>query len=141
MSFMIDLNLKPFGQRVHDRRSHAVQTAGDLVSPAAEFSSRMEDRKYNLHCRKSCLMIDPYRDSTAIVTDRDRVVFIDIHLDLVAITCKRFIHRVVYDLIDKMVKPPCGGTADVHTRSFSYRFQPLQDLNLVRPIFRIKFRT
>ena len=86
-------------------------------------------------------MIDPNRDSTSVIADGNGIVFIDINLYLIAVSCESFIHRIVHDLIDKVVKSSRGGTADVHSRSLSYRFQPLQDLNLVRPIFSIKFCT
>ena len=44
LSLVVDLHLKPLGEGVHDRGSHAVEASGYLVSPAAEFSAGMEDR-------------------------------------------------------------------------------------------------
>ena len=37
-----------FGQRVHDRRTHTVQTARGFVVVAIEFSTRVEDRQHRL---------------------------------------------------------------------------------------------
>jgi hypothetical protein len=34
---VVDLDLKPVGKRVDDRGADAVQAAGDLISPAANF--------------------------------------------------------------------------------------------------------
>src|SRR5699024_885675 len=71
LSLVVDLHFKPLRQRVYDGSSHAVQTAGDLVSPASEFSARMEDREHDFHCRKSRFMIDSHGDSTSVIADSD----------------------------------------------------------------------
>ena len=36
-------DLQPLGKRVDDRRADTVQTAGDLIAPAAEFAARVQD--------------------------------------------------------------------------------------------------
>ena len=50
---LADLNLQPLGKSVYNRCAYAVQTAGYLVSAAAELAARMQDRKYDLNRRKS----------------------------------------------------------------------------------------
>ena len=39
------------------------------------------------------------------------------------------VHRVIYDLVDQVVQTLGGDTADIHSGSLSYRFQPFQDGN------------
>ena len=39
LSVLMDLDLKPFAQGVHHRRAHTVESAGDLISAAAELSA------------------------------------------------------------------------------------------------------
>lgn len=53
LSIPADLNLQPLGKSVYNRCAYAVQTAGYLVSAAAELAARMQDRKYDLNRRKS----------------------------------------------------------------------------------------
>ena len=80
-----------------------MEAAGYLVSPSAELSARMEYSEYNLHCRYSCLVVDSSRESPSIVRYSNRIVFVDLHADLVTEACQSLVHRVVHDLIDKMV--------------------------------------
>ena len=92
LSLVIDLNLKPFREGVHDRGSHTVESSGYFVSPAAEFSSGMEDRKYDFYGRKPGLVVDPHRDSPPVVADCHGIVLVDVHLDLVTVSCESLIH-------------------------------------------------
>src|SRR5205085_12470478 len=41
----LDLDLEFLGQGVHDRDAHAVETPGDLVAPAPELPSGVQDRQ------------------------------------------------------------------------------------------------
>ena len=83
-----------------------MQAAGDLVSSAAEFASRMELGKDQVHRVSSCLVVDADRDPSSVVFHRHAAVFVDGHFDLRAVTGQRFIHGIVHDLIDQMVKSP-----------------------------------
>ena len=62
-----DLDLQPFGQGVDDRRADAVQTAGDLIAPAAEFAAGVQDGIDDLQRGLSGLRLDIDRDAAAVV--------------------------------------------------------------------------
>ena len=120
---------------------YSVQSSGYLVPSTAEFTTGMQDCKYNLNCRKSCLMVDSYRNSTPIVCDRYRIVFVNVYLNFITVSGQSLIHRIIYNLINQVMKSSDGSAANVHTRSFSYGFQSFQNLNLVRSVFSVKFCT
>ena len=61
-----------------------MQTAGYLVSAAAELAARMQDRKYDLNRRKSGFFLSINRDTTTVILYRDGIVRIDLHLDVTA---------------------------------------------------------
>ena len=132
---MVDFNLKPLRQRVYNGCTYAVQTAGYLVSPAAELTAGMKDRKYDFNCRQSCFFLDIDRDSTSVINDRDRIIRVDLHINGVAVSCQGLIHCVIHDLIYQMVKSPRRRTSNVHSRSFSYSLKSLQNLDLICIIF------
>ena len=48
LALVEDLYLQPFGKGIDNRSAYTVQTAGYLVSPAAELSAGMQDGKYHL---------------------------------------------------------------------------------------------
>ena len=128
---MINAHLKPVRQRIYNGCTNAVQTAGYLVPSAAELSACVQHRKDNLNGRKARLMIDADRNTTAVVDDGDGVVRVNRNVNIFAVSCQCLVYRVVDNLIDQMVKSPCGGTADIHTWALPYGFQTLQNLNLV----------
>ena len=83
-----------------------MQTAGNLVSAAAEFAAGMQLCKDKVHRISSGLVIDPHRDPAAVIHDRDRVAGMDDHGDFRAESCQRFVDRIVHDLIDKVMETP-----------------------------------
>ena len=119
LSIVINAHLKPVGQRIYNGCTNAVQTAGYLVPSAAELSACVQHRKDNLNGRKARLMIDADRNTTAVVDDGDGVVRVNRNVNIFCSilpvprlpSCRQS-HR-------QMVKSPCGGTADIHTWSFS----------------------
>ena len=83
-----------------------MQTTGYFISSAAEFTAGMKDCKYNFHCRKSCFMINSNRNTTSIIYDSDCIIRINLYLNCITISCKCFIHRIIYNLIYEMMKSP-----------------------------------
>ena len=118
-----------------------MKAAGYLVSPASKLSTRMENGKYHLYCRNACFMIDPHRDTSSVIYNCDRIILIDRHINSITKTSQSFIHRIVYDLVDQVMKTSGRGTSNIHTRPFSYRFQAFQNLDLVGAVLCIHFCT
>ena len=71
LSFVADLNLKPVRKRIYNGSSYTMKSAGHLVSSAAEFTAGMKHGKYNLYCRKSRFVVDPYRNTTSVIYNRN----------------------------------------------------------------------
>ena len=128
-------HFQPFGQGIDNRSAYAVQTAGHFISAAAEFATGMKDGIDNFQCRFSGLFLNIYRDSTSIVLNADNIPVLNGYGDIMTIPGKRFINSVVHNLVNQMMKTGRRGGPDIHTRSFSYCFQPFQNLNLRRIIF------
>ena len=80
-----------------------MQTAGHLVSPSAEFSSRMENCKHYLHGGNTRLMINTYGNPSAIIRHSDRIVFIYGYINRITETCKGLIHGIINNLIHQMM--------------------------------------
>ena len=101
---LADLDLQPLGKGVDDRRAYAVQTAGDLIAPAAEFAARVQDGIDDLERGLAGLGLNVDGDTAAVVGDGDGVALVDSHNDVLAVACQRLVDRVVDDLIDQMVQ-------------------------------------
>ena len=107
-----------------------MQTAGYLVSAAAELTARMKDGKYNLNRRLFCLFLNTYRNTSAIINNRDRIIFVDRHIDLCTKAGQSFIDRIIHDLIDQVMQTSGRRTADIHTRTLSNGLKSFKNLNL-----------
>ena len=130
-----DSDLEPFGQRVDDRCTDAVQTAGHLISAAAELTAGMQYGKDDRDRGQTHLGIDADRDTAAVILNADDVAGQDRNIDLIAIACQRLVDRVVDDLIDQMMQTAFTGGAYVHTGAFTDSFESLEYLDLVRAVF------
>ena len=139
LSISADGNFQPLRQCINDRSSNTVKTAGYLVSSTAEFTSGMKNSKYNLYCRNTGFMINSNRNASSVVYNCDGVIRIDCYIDFCTVTGQCLIYGIVHDFIYKVVQTAAGCTSNVHTRSLTYGFQALQNLDLVRSVFRICF--
>ena len=109
-----------------------MQTAGYLVSPTTEFAAGMKDRKDNLYRRNTGFFLNADRNAATIIQYRDGIVLINGDVNPVS---QCFIYRIIYNLINQVMKSPGRSAANIHTRSLPDRFQPFQDLNLVCSVF------
>ena len=106
-----------------------MQTAGNLITAVTEFTTGMQDRHNYFYSRFADLM-HFYRNTTAIITHSNTVIAVDSYIDRIAITCQSFVYTVINCFIYQMMQATGRNTADIHTRSFTYSFQTLQDLDL-----------
>ena len=132
---LADLDLQPLGQRVDDRRAHAVQTARDLVSPAAEFAARVQNRIDDLQRGLAGLCLDIDGDAAAVVGDGDGIALVDGDHNVLAVSGQRLIDRVVDDLIHQMVQAGSACRADVHAGPLADGLESLQHLDLTGVVF------
>ena len=107
-----------------------METAGGLVGLAGEFAARVERAEDDFEggfVREFRVRID--RDTAAVVSDRDRVVFVQFDFDPVGVASDGFVHRVVEHFGHKVMKRAFVGAADVHAGAFADGFQTLEHLD------------
>ena len=131
----MDLDRQPLRQSVDNTGADAVETAGNLIAAAAEFTTGVEHCIDNLQRGPSRLGLDIHRDTAAIIGDGNGVALVDGDGNFRAEARQGFINGVVHDLVNQMVQARRGCGADIHTGTFPHRFQTLQDLNLGRVVF------
>src|SRR5579875_72039 len=120
----------PFAQGRHGFGPHAVQTHRHLIGVFIKFGAGAcqghdDFQRRAFHHR---MLID--RNTAAVVFDTDTAVFIDFHLNMMAVAGHRFIHTVIYQLIDQMMQPIGTDVANVHTRPLANVVGVLQDLHI-----------
>ena len=99
----------------------------------------MKHGQHNLQRRFMHLLMHIHRDAAAIILDTNGVVCLDGDKNLVGITGKSLVDRVVNHLIHKMMKPSHRGVTNIHRRSLANCFQAFEHLNVICLIF-LRFR-
>ena len=112
------LDFESLRQRVDDRDADAVEATGDLVRLVVELPAGVEDGHDDLHGRPVVLLVCVHGDAPSVVGDRDGLVLVNRHADVVTVACKRLVDGVVDDLVDEMVKPASVRRPDIHGGSF-----------------------
>ena len=125
-----DFNFQPFRQSIYNRSTNTVQTAGDLVSAAAEFTACMQNGKDNCYSRNAQLWLNANWNASSIILNTDNISRQKVDQNLGTVSCKNLIDRVVHDLIDQMMKTLWAGGTDIHTRTLAYCVQTFQNLNI-----------
>ena len=129
------LHLEPLGQSVDDRCADAVQTAGDLISPAAELAARVQYCEHDLKRALAGLFLYIDGDASAVIAHADNVALFYRHGDAGAEARQSLVDGVVDDLIHKVMQTRQRGRAYIHTRALSYGLKSLKDLDLRSIIF------
>lgn len=125
-----DFNFQPFRQSIYNRSTNTVQTAGDLVSAAAEFTACMQNGKDNCYSRNAQLWLNANWNASSIILNTDNISRQKVDQNLGTVSCQNLIDRVVHDLIDQMMKTLWAGGTDIHTRTLAYCVQTFQNLNI-----------
>ena len=127
------------GEGVYYRCTYTVKTAGYLVSAAAELTARMELCMNNFNRRLMLCRMHIHRHSTTVIAYRDGIIFINGQLDVFTESGQCLVHTVIHDFVYEMMQTLRSGTADVHTRSDTNRFQSVKYLNLLACIVAFLF--
>ena len=98
-----------------------MQAAGNLVSAAAEFSSGVQNGKDDLHGGDPRLLLNIHRDAPPVVRHGNRIIRVDLHVNLMTEPGQRLVYGIVYNLIHQVMESPRGGAADVHAGTFPDR--------------------
>ena len=138
-------DVQPFGKRVDDGDADAVQTAGDVISPAAELAAGVKMRHDDLdggHFDRLSVLDDllfVHGDAAAVVRHGHAAVLGYFHGAGIAITRESFVDGVVDDLHDKVMQAALVRRADVHSGTLSDGIQPFEHLNVIGGITAFDF--
>ncbi len=75
------------------------------------------------------LLVGLDRDAAAVVDNRNGIVDVDLHFDILAVSGQGLVDGVIYDLVNEMVEPLGSGASDVHGGPFSDGLQSLQNFD------------
>src|SRR5690606_32244338 len=81
----VDLDVEPLGQRVHDRRPDAVQTARRRVRPRTELAAGMELGEDDLDAGQAGTRLYVDGDAARTILHLDTAVGVQDHIDAVAV--------------------------------------------------------
>ena len=123
-----DLNIQIGGKGVHDRRADAVKAAARLIRIIIKFGSGMKG------CKNKTLSRHPFfmhvnRDSAAVIGYGAGSVGFQRDFDQCAESGQMFVDRIIENFINEMIKSFSSGPSDVHSRTYSDRFQSFQNGN------------
>ena len=127
---MIDADFQPFAQRVDNGSADPVQTARDLVCPAAELAAGMQHGKDGFNGGFAGLDVFPGRHASAVILNDDDVVLVHRDRNGCRIVGHGFVNAVVHNFPDQVMKAFLRGGRDVHARTLADCFQPVQDLDI-----------
>ena len=126
----VDEALAGFCKRIDDGRADAVQTAGHLVSSAAELAAGVQDGQADLHRRAAHLGMNAHGEAAAVVLYGDAAILVELYVDALAVAGQGLVHSVIHDLVYQVMKAAGIGGTDVHARAAAYRLQALKHLYL-----------
>ncbi len=112
-----------------------MQPAGDFVAAAAEFTTRVQNSQHYGNRRQAEFLVDADGYPAAVVFDGNDIPGQNFDVNVCTKTGQRLVNGIVDNFIDKVMKPPRTGRADVHARPFSDSFKAFQDLYLARVVF------
>ena len=97
-------HLQPVRECVYHARADAVQTAGDLIAPAAELAAGVQHRIDDLERGLARLLLNVHGNAAAVVGHADALAVLNGYLDMRAEARERLVDGVIDDLIYQMVQ-------------------------------------
>ena len=117
-------------QCINTADTHTVQTTADLVGTLIELTTRVQYGHNHLERTLVQLLMFVYWDTTSVVLNGNGVVVVYGYFDMAAIACHSLVDRVVYCLVDEVVKSFFAYVANIHRRAFAHCFKSFEDLNI-----------
>ena len=107
-----------------------MKSTGNFVRFVFEFSPGVKFSKHNFNGADSFGGVNVCRNSTTVVLDGDRTVYVNCDLDCVTETGHGFVDGVIDDLKNEVVIAPLNGIPDIHTGTFTHRVEAFEDLDI-----------
>ena len=114
--------MQSFGKKVDARHTDAVQSARNLVSVRIELSAGVQLGHDDFGGGLPFFLHHVHRNAAAVINHRDRVVEVNHHFNRVAITCQRFIDRIINNFVNQVMESQLAGRSDVHRGPFAHGF-------------------
>ena len=96
-----------------------MQTTGNFIRPFIEFTTGMQYRQNHFKSRFMLFLVHIDRNTATVIDNPDRIIFVDIYLDMSGISGKSFVDRVIDNLIHQVMQPFYTDIADIHGRAFT----------------------
>ena len=124
----LDSDSQPCRKCIYYRGTYTVQTTAGLISGVVKFTAGMQGREYQTF-RTDSFFVHSHGNTTSVIFHGCGAVGFQCHLYRITISGQMLVHRVINDLVDQMIQSLGGDAADIHSGSFSYRFQTFQNGN------------
>ena len=130
----LNFEFEKIGKRVDDGNADAVQTAGDLVGVAVEFSASVQHGEH--HFRRGTLFggVHVHGNAAAVVDDGDGIVGVDGDVHFVGEAGHGFVDGIVDHFPHQMVQARFAGRADVHGGTQAHGFQSAENFDGFRVV-------
>ena len=113
-----------------------MKSSRNFVAFAAKFSAGMQYSQNDFDRRFSGLM-HVNRNSSTIIDNCNRIVFVNRDIDLFAKSSQSLVNRVVHDFINQMMQTEFRCASDVHTWTKSNCLESFENLNLLSTVITI----
>src|SRR5207302_3670669 len=120
---------EPIGERVDNGDADAVETAGNFVRVAVEFSAGMENGENNFSSGALLGGVHVDGNAAAVVDDGDGIVFVNGDVYFVRVASHRFVDGIVHDFPDEVMQTHFAGRADIHGRTQAHGFKTAEHFN------------
>ena len=104
-----------------------MQATGRRIRPATKFASGVQLGHHEFHAGQLGLRLLIDRDTSSVVTDKDRPAGLQDHLNLAAVPRQRLVHGVVENLPQTVHQPAAIVTSDIHAGPLAHRIQALKN--------------
>ena len=135
LAALVDFEDQPLAERVDDADAHAVETAGDLVTLAAELAAGVQDGEHDLGRALALVRARTGSGSTGmprpLSSTRHAAVGEQRDGDAGAEAGHRLVDGVVDDFPDEVVETGQTGGSDVHAGPLADRVETLQNLDVL----------
>src|ERR1700730_816317 len=121
-------------KRIDDGDADAVETAGDFIGVAIEFTASMKHRENNFSGGTLFGGVHVHGNAAAVVYDGDGIIGVNGYVDFVGEPSHGFVHGVVDHFPDQMVETQFAGGPNIHGGAKADGFQAAEDLNGFRVV-------
>jgi hypothetical protein len=131
----VNFHFQPIGEGVHTGHPYPVQTARIFVGALFELSSGVENRHHDFQGGLPFqfgvrnIVFGLHRNSTPIISNGDRIVFVDDDIHRFGVPRQHLVDRIVHRFVDQMVQSRGARGPNVHGRPVAHGLESFQHLN------------